>query len=60
MATPVGPAGTATPVVNIPAAERRPAPEPVEETRPTEPERSVRRENQDPDSNTGNNIDTTA
>ncbi|MCW8854451.1 MAG: hypothetical protein OQK76_09445 [Gammaproteobacteria bacterium] len=65
MATPVDSAGTASQVVNIPASEPRPRTEqvesePVERTPTTESEPTPRRQIPDPDSNTGQNIDTTA
>ena len=65
MAAPVSPTGTAPQVVNTPTAEPRPKaeqaePRRAEETRATEQESTDRRKSPDPDSNTGQNIDTTA
>ena len=65
MATPVGPTGTASQAVNTPVSEARPKaeqaePKRVEETRAAEQESTDRRKSPDPDSNTGQNIDTTA
>lgn len=65
MATSIGPAGTASQIINIPPTERKPdvaQPEPggAEQTPATEPDSQPRREPRETDSNIGNNIDTTA
>jgi len=65
MANPVGTAGNPSQITNIPVSQPRPEteqarPDRAEEAREAEPQPSARNDRPDPDSNVGNNIDTSA
>jgi len=60
MASPVDSSSTVSQITNTPASQPKPRGDPAQTEESRTPEPPARRENPDPDSNIGNNIDTSA